>query len=144
MLALFLFVTVVTAFMPQSHELRYHLHWPLMLMLVVAVLVNRARLRAPAAGVVAAGYFAAFIVTQWMTDWPWRPWAPVGQTRIVEAESRTPPLAGVRARRATCLGPDISPRQFAYSAVFHGGDYVVEQGWTRCVKLPRPDVAPGG
>jgi hypothetical protein len=132
--ALFLFVSAVTAFMPQSHELRYHLHWPLMLMLVVAVLVRT--VRAPGIGTVAAAYFAAFIVTQWMTDWPWRPWASVAQMTSVIAETHTPPLAEVRARPATCLGPDVNPRQFAYSAVFHGGDYVVEQGWTRCARFP--------
>ena len=132
MLALFVFVTAVTAVMPQSHELRYHLHWPLMLMLLVAALVSRSRVRA----FVAAAYFAAFIATQWMTDWPWRPWAPVAQQTSVEAETHTPPLAEVRARPATCLGPQTNPRQFAYAAVFHGGNYVVEQGWTRCGKLP--------
>ena len=131
--ALFLFVTAVTAFMPQSHELRYHLHWPLMLMLVVAVLVRN--VRGPGLAAVAAAYLAAFVVTQWMTDWPWRPWAPVSQTTSVTAETHTPPLADVRARPATCLGPETNPRQFAYSAVFHGGDYVVEQGWTRCVRF---------
>jgi hypothetical protein len=134
MLALFLFVTIATAFMPQSHELRYHLHWPLLLMLVVAVLVRH--LRPPAIAAVAAAYFAAFIGTQWMTDWPWRPWAPVAQAATVEAETRMPPLAEARERSATCLGPETSPRQFAYSAVFRGGDYVVEQGWTRCVRFP--------
>ena len=138
MLALFLFITGVTAFMPQSHELRYHLHWPLMLMLAVAVLVSRVRLRPPAAGVAAAAYFAAFIATQWMTDWPWRPWPAVGQAKVIEGETRTPSIEQVRSRAATCLGPEVNPRQFAYSAVFHGGNYVVEQGWARCAQFAPP------
>jgi hypothetical protein len=42
----------------------------------------------------------------------------------------------LRAKGETCLGPEYSPRQFAYSAVFHGGAYVVEQGLYACRRFP--------
>lgn len=136
-LALFGLVTVVTAFMPQSHELRYHLHWPLLLMLTVAMLVRAAGLSAAVRAALATAYLGAFLVTQVMLDVPFKPWPNMPQAGIVRQQSSPAEIAQARKSGSACLGPEYNPRQFAYSAVFQGGDYVIEQGWTRCVG-PKP------
>jgi hypothetical protein len=137
LLALFAWLSLVTAFMPQSHELRYALHWPLLLMLVLAVLVSAAQLSSKARLALATGYLGAFLVSQSMLGFPVRPWPVTSQQDIVAGESSAPEIEHARKTGGVCLGPEYKPRQFAYSSVFHGGVYVIEQGWTRCAAYPR-------
>jgi hypothetical protein len=136
MLALFLFLSTVTAFMPQCHELRYYLYWPLLLMTVVAALKSSARLSPAASAVIAGGYVVAFMAYQAALDFPVRVVPMITQQHRIRIETADPPVQAVRDRGAICLGPEHQPRQFAYAAVFHGGNYIVEQGWTRCVRYP--------
>jgi hypothetical protein len=134
MLALFAFLSVFTGFMPQSHELRYYLYWPLLLMIVVATLVRDARL-SPAAGArIGAAYLAALVAYQAVLAFPVRVYPLLTQQDSVDVQTFDTAVSAVRERGAVCLGPSYQPRQFAYAAVFHGGDYAVEQGWTRCVR----------
>ena len=137
LLALFGFVTLVTACMPQSHELRYYLHWPLLLMVVVAALVRSASLSPRTQAAIACAYLAAFLAYQYELDFPIRPVPVTTQQEQVDVQTGGgPTVEAVRARGAVCLGPEYQPRQFAYAAVFHGGGYIVEQGWNRCARYP--------
>jgi hypothetical protein len=137
LLALFAWLSAVTAFSPQSHELRYSLHWPLLLMVVVAALVNAARLSSRARVALIGAYLAAFIASESMLDFPLRPWPALSHGDIIEGESSAPEIAHAKQTGGVCLGPEYNPRQFAYSAVVNGGDHVIEQGWTRCTVYPR-------
>ncbi|HEX2829941.1 MAG TPA: hypothetical protein VHP37_26575 [Burkholderiales bacterium] len=135
LLWLFVFVTIATAFMPQSHELRYWLHWPLMLALVVAALA-RSALGPRGLAALAAAYFVALLVTQYRVDWTLKPWPVITQADAVAGQTGASSVDAVRAHAPVCLGPDFNPRQIAYSAIFQGGSYVVEQGWTKCERYP--------
>ena len=140
LLALFAWLSLVTAFMPQSHELRYSLHWPLLLMLVLATLASAAKLSSKARVAVAAGYLGAFLVSQSMLEFRVRPWPISSQEDIVSGESSATEIEYARKTGGVCLGPEYNPRQFAYSSVFHGGVYAIEQAWTRCRAYPRYGV----
>jgi hypothetical protein len=140
LLALFAWLSLVTAFMPQSHELRYSLHWPLLLMLVLATLASAAKLSYKARVAVAAGYLGAFLVSQSMLEFRVRPWPISSQEDIVSGESSATEIEYARKTGGVCLGPEYNPRQFAYSSVFHGGVYAIEQAWTRCRAYPRYGV----
>ena len=63
-------MSVVTAFMPQSHELRYYLHWPLLLMMVVAALVPAAKLPPRAYVAIVCAYVAALLAHQLVASPP--------------------------------------------------------------------------
>jgi hypothetical protein len=137
LLALFAWLSAVTAFAPQSHELRYSLHWPLLLMVVLAALASAAQLSSRARLALVSVYFGAFLASEAMLDFPLNPWPVSTQEDAVGAQVSAPEIEAARTAGGLCLGPDYNPRQFAYSAVFNGGDYVIEQGWTRCVVYPQ-------
>jgi hypothetical protein len=137
LLALFAWLSVATAFSPQSHELRYSLHWPLLLMVVVAALASAAKLSSRARAALVAAYLGAFLVSESMLDFPLRPWPALSQDDVVGSQTSTPEIAAARTAGGLCLGADYNPRQFAYSAVFHGGNYVIEQGWKPCAIYPQ-------
>lgn len=139
-LLLFAFLTVVTAFMPQSHELRYYLYWPILLLLVICVLARSARLSSAARVGLSLIFVPVFLTSQAMIGFPLRPW-PAQPTAEV-ALRNSPEVAFARRTGGICLGPQYNPLQLAYSAVFHGGSYVVaqgwqiEQGWQSCGQYP--------
>lgn len=135
LLCLFLFITIVTACMPQSQELRYSLYWPLTLVIVVAALA-RSALGPRGLAALASAYFAALLVTQHRVDYTLKPWPVVTQGDAVAQQTNGATVEAVRARGAVCLGPEFNPSQIAYSAVLQGGDYVVEQGWMKCERYP--------
>jgi hypothetical protein len=137
LLALFAWLSVATAFSPQSHELRYSLHWPLLLMVVLAALASAAQLSSRARLALVSVYFGAFLVSEAMLDFPLRPWPALSQDDVVDGQTSTPEIAAARNAGGLCLGPDYNPRQFAYSTVFNGGNYVIEQGWKRCAVYPQ-------
>jgi hypothetical protein len=136
LIALFGFVTLVTAFMPMSHELRYWLHWPLLLVAAIAGLARADAIGAKAAGAIAAACLVAFVVSQAALGYTLPVGSPSTQADAVAGQTDAATLAALRTLAAACLGPEFNPRQLAYSAVFHGGAYRVEQGWTRCVRYP--------
>lgn len=63
---LFAGVTIEAAVVPQSHELRYYLHWMLLLVSLNLMLWTRSRIERLGAGVLAA---AAVVVVGWATGW---------------------------------------------------------------------------
>jgi hypothetical protein len=137
LLALFAFMTVVMAFMPQSHELRYYLYWPLLLFTVVAVLARNPAVGTRATVAIAAGYLAALLVSQQVIGSTLGVTPVIPQALKISYETTRASVERIRARGATCLGPEFDGRQFAYSAVFHDGDYIVEQGLRECRRYPR-------
>ena len=133
-LLLFSFLTVLTAFMPQSHEMRYYLYWPILLLLMICVLAEAARLSPATRLGLSLAFALAFMWSQEMLDFPLRPLP--AQPTAERALAQSPEIEFARRTGGVCLGPAYRPMHFAYAAVFHGGFYVVEQGWDGCSRQP--------
>ena len=133
-LLLFIFLTVLTAFMPQSHEIRYYLYWPILLLLVICTFAEAARLSTATRLGLSLAFAFAFLWSQKMLDFSLRalPAQPTAELAMVHS----PEIEFARRTGGVCLGPSYSPMQFAYAAVFHGGRYVIEQGWEGCSRHP--------
>jgi hypothetical protein len=136
-LSLFACVTLVGSFLPQSHELRYYLYWPVLLMVTVAILVRAAGLKGKARITLTLAYLGTLMLSQQKVAYPIRAWPLIPQHVTVAGQSSAPEIDFARRAGAICLGPEYNPRQFAYWSFFHGGDYRVEQGWSVCTRFPR-------
>jgi hypothetical protein len=138
-LVLFAYLSAVTAFMPLSHELRYYLYWPILLLFVICALMEAAAISLATKVAIAAAYLVAFVVSEYMLDFPLRSFPAYTQTEIVGLPGDSPEVARAREIGGVCLGPEYSPKQFAYASIFMGGNYIIEQGWSTstCTRLPR-------
>jgi hypothetical protein len=135
-LTLFIFITGITSFMPQSHELRYFLYWPIVLMFNLAYLVTNLSLFIRYTNVIAALYIGLFIFSLIFLQNE-----SIGSLITYKSERE---LIGIDATAievltakqfgGICLGPSYSPYQFNYSAVLQGGNYFIEQG--NCLNYP--------
>jgi len=107
-------LTFVTAFMPQSHELRYYLYWMLVLVSVNLVLLGRAR--APFAGVACAAALAVVVgVTRGGYLYPTGSSFP----ELLQKKVAVSVLAGIADGERICLNRE--PWTALYAAPFHGG-----------------------
>lgn len=127
-------VTIEAAFVPQSHELRYYLHWMLLLVALNLVLWTRAtRERVAASGVA----LAALGVVAWSTDGGYlyasgKTFAELSAEKVDRAliESAAP---GARL----CIARP--PWTFLYAPRFHPGkDYTVEEAATEADCAAKP------
>lgn len=113
-------VTVVAAFVPQSHELRYYMHW--MLTLVAFALVAWSKERRLTTGLVAGG---ALLIVGWSTEWGYlyasgSSFESFLDKRVDAAILDVPPGARL------CL--EAPPYTVLYAPRFHPGrDYTVQE-----------------
>lgn len=126
-LGLFAGVTAIAALVPQSHELRYYMHW--MLLLVSLNLVLWARESQAARAAVASVAFAAFAVIVWSTEGAYL--YPSGMTFEAYLAKRAEP-AILDAIRAAAPGERLcisrEPFTFLYAPVFRAKkDYSVQE-----------------
>src|SRR5262249_46470106 len=68
----FLLISALTAFMPQSHELRYYLYWPIFLTLIICVLIRCAKLTPLTRLAICGLYFACFLGSEYILRAPLR------------------------------------------------------------------------
>ena len=121
--ALFGAVTVVAALVPQSHELRYYMHWMLLLVSLNLVLWTR-RPRARWAVAVAAS--AGFAVVAWSTGAGYL--YPSGVTIDVLVAGRVDRSAIDAATPGERLCVSREPFTFLYAPTFHARkDYAVQE-----------------
>ncbi len=123
--ALFGGVTVIAALVPQSHELRYYMHW--MLLLVALVLVLWAREVPWATALVAV---SALAVVAWSTDGGYlyasgRTFAELVAKRVDRAT-----IEGARPGERLCVARQ--PFTFLYAPAFHPGKAYAVQEATEC------------
>lgn len=135
---LFCFMTILTAFMPQSHELRYFLYWPLILIFNVAYFSkNLFHTQIPSSIIVliSVGFFlySTFILReesiQSFLEFK-------TQKQLIGVSPDADEILNAKKLGVLCLGPSYNPNQFKYSAVLQGGNYVIEQGWLGCKRYP--------
>ena len=135
-LTLFIFITGITSFMPQSHELRYFLYWPIVLLFNLAYLVTNLTLSIRYTNVIGALYIGLFIFSLFFLQGE-----SIGSLLTYKSEQE---LIGIDATATEvvtakqlggiCLGLSYSPYQFNYSAVLQGGSYFIEQ--SNCFNYP--------
>jgi hypothetical protein len=117
-------VTVVASFVPQSHELRYYMHWMLLLVSMNLVLWRREGPALRACASVAA--VAALAVVVWATD---AGYVYASGTRFREylaAHTTHEVIDGARPGERLCI--DQEPFTFLYAAPFHARrDYTVQE-----------------
>jgi hypothetical protein len=135
-LYLFMYVSALSSFMPQSHELRYYLHWPILLMVTICILIQAAQIRTRTRLAIIGAYFAAFVVSERMLDFPLQPYPRDSQQETVNRLGTSSEVMFAKRAGATCLGSEYYPNQLMYSSLFHGGAYVIEQGWPACSTFP--------
>ncbi len=122
--ALFAGVTVAAAFVPQSHELRYYMHW--MLLLVSLNLVLWASEARWAIGLAAA---SAFAVVTWSTDAAFLYASGSTFEELVERRVDRSVIEAAAAGERLCI--DRQPFTFLYAPAFHTKkDYVVQEATT--------------
>lgn len=122
--ALFAVVTIVASLVPQSHELRYYMHW--MLLLVSLNLVLWAREARWAVGVAAT---SALAVVTWSTDGAYL--YASGDTFEELVARRTAPSIIESAMPGERLCIARPPFTFLYAPAFHAKkDYAVQEATT--------------
>ncbi|MFO0740529.1 MAG: hypothetical protein U0270_31820 [Labilithrix sp.] len=113
-------VTAVAALVPQSHELRYYMHW--MLTLVAFALVVWGRKRKLTTALVALG---ALLVVGWSTEWGYLYPSGSGFEAFL-AKRVDPALIDVPPGTRVCL--ERPPFTVLYAPLFHPGrDYTVQE-----------------
>jgi hypothetical protein len=135
-LMLFIFITGITSFMPQSHELRYFLFWPIILMFNLAYLAPNLTPSFRYSNVIGALYIGLFIfslfflkgesITSLLTY--------KTEQELIGVDPAAIEIMTAKQLGGICLGPSYSPYQFNYSAVLQGGNYFIEQG--NCLNYP--------
>jgi hypothetical protein len=135
---LFIFITAVTAFMPQSHELRYFLYWPLILIFNVAFFVKRLITNRMALNSLIIVYLGFFLYSVFVLRGETLESLLLYKTQaqLIGVSPNADEIITAKRLGGICLGPEYSPNQFKYSAVFQGGNYVIEQGWLGCKHYP--------
>jgi len=141
--------TVVIALLPQSHDLRFWLGWPLLLVATTlrtweSAADPRARLATPVAALICASSFALLPTAAGLRLLPaWRFDAATIRHGLAPRL-----LAAIDAGESFCLDASFAPMQFRVSRAFLGGRHVVEEvrRGGECRVLPRLDltVPPGG
>jgi hypothetical protein len=135
-LTLFIFITGITSFMPQSHELRYFLFWPIILMFNLAYLAPNLTPSFRYSNLIGALYIGLFIfslffikgesLTSLLTY--------KSELELVGIDPDAKEIIEAKQLGGICLGPSYSPYQFNYSAVLQGGNYFIEQ--SNCLHFP--------
>ena len=122
--ALFGGVTVVASLVPQSHELRYYMHW--MLLLVSLNVVLWAREARWAVGLAAA---SALAVVTWSTDAAYLHASGSTFEELLERRVDRSVVEAASPGERLCVGRQ--PFTFLYAPVFHRKkDYVVQEATT--------------
>lgn len=131
---LFIFITISVSMLPQSHELRYHLFWPLVLIFLTNYLGCFSSFKL----IIDTTYVCAFLISLFIlrgedlrdesiSNWFLkRKWDQIVFPLYVPEIQKAIQLGGI------CLGREFYPNQFKYSAIFNGKDYVIEQAITDC------------
>ncbi len=137
-LSLFSAITVLTAFMPQSHELRYFLYWPLMLIFNVAYLAKNLIYSHIKLNLIITIYLGLFLYSNLVLRGETLEslMAYSTQAHLIGISSNADEIITAKRLGGICLGPEYNPNQFKYSSIFHGGNYVIEQGWLGCNYYP--------
>ncbi len=137
-LSLFGAITLLTAFMPQSHELRYFLYWPLMLIFNVAYLTNNLIYSRIKLNLIVAIYCGFFLYSTFVLRGETLEALMAYRTQadLIGISPNADEIITAKKLGGICLGPEYSPNQFKYSSVFQGGNYVIEQGWLGCKHYP--------
>jgi len=137
-LSLFGAITVLTAFMPQSHELRYFLYWPLMLIFNIAYLTKNLIYSRINSNFIVAIYCGLFLYSTFVLRGETLESLLLFKTQaqLIGVSSNADEIITAKRLGGICLGPEYNPNQFKYSSGFQGGNYVIEQGWLGCKHYP--------
>jgi len=135
-LVLFIFITGITSYMPQSHELRYFLYWPILLMFNLAYLVTNLTLSFRHSIPIVMLYIWLFFVSLFSLQGE-----SIGslisyksEQELIGIDANAKEIVTAKQLGGICLGPTYSPYQFNYSSVLHGGNYFIEQD--HCLLYP--------
>lgn len=137
-LSLFGAITVLTAFMPQSHELRYFLYWPLMLIFNIAYLTKNLIYSRINSNFIVAIYCGLFLYSTFVLRGETLEslFLYKTQAQLIGVSPNADEIITAKRLGGICLGPEYNPNQFKYSSGFQGGNYVIEQGWLGCKHYP--------
>jgi hypothetical protein len=130
-LVLFILITGITSCMPQSHELRYFLYWPILLIFNLAYLVTNLTLSFRHSIFIGMLYIWLFFVSLFSLQGE-----SIGslisyksEQELIGIDATAKEIVTAKQLGGICLGPTYSPYQFNYSSVLHGGNYFIEQGY---------------
>lgn len=136
---LFAVLTAVTSFMPQSHELRYFLFWPLILLFLVSyglTLLPPSNSRQQfflIISMVAFLYNLSCHAGEFpLNGKPEKYFSFVSEYDLVGISENSPEIQKARENGGICLDEKYTPFQFRYSNLFHGGIYLVESSLNHC------------
>ncbi len=115
-IAMMLAVTAVTSMMPQSHELRYYMHW--MMLFVSLNLIHWSRV---STGLVGAVALAAFGIVAWSTEATYLYASGKSAAQLVEARVDRARIQALAPGERLCVGRP--PYNFLYAAIFHPGSH---------------------
>lgn len=116
-------VTVIAALVPQSHELRYYMHWMLLLVCLNVILWTRERGPRIAVGSVA---LVAIGIVAWSTGGGYLYASGTSFDAYVAAHVEARVIETSAARERLCIARE--PFTFLYAPVFHPGhDYAVQE-----------------
>jgi hypothetical protein len=132
----FLIISALTAFMPGSHVLRFYLYWPIFLILIICVLIRCAKLTTLTRLAICGLYFACFLRSEYVLGAPLRVFPSYSPEREIAQKVDSAVIDFARQSGGACLGETYTPEELKYSAVFHGGHYVIEQAWARGREYP--------
>ena len=145
---LFVFITIFISFIPQSHSLRYFFFWPICLIFLNSLYIKRTPLWSRFSAIVVSIYLILFLYSifglrgEQFRDEPFNKNSiklllkNKTQDEIVNVPEDFPQLKQAKELGGICLGPDYTPNQIRWSAIFHQNTYVLEQGNSECKYLP--------
>jgi hypothetical protein len=138
----FICLMIFTSFMPQSHELRFFLYIPIILIFLVAYLSSITKAGVYFLPYIATIYFGLFLFSVFvLRDESFKSLAAyISLSEHIGVSSESKEVAYAREHKELCLGPKYNASQFKYSSIFQGGDYVIEQGFFGCKKFTNYDL----
>jgi len=137
-LKLFCLLTLLTSFMPQSHELRYFLYWPILLIFNLAYLTKYLYSNRLISVLITSLYISMFLYSLFILRGETLKSLLTYKTQseLIGVPQTAEEIVAAKKLGGICLGSSYNPNQFKYSSVLQGGIYFIEQGWIQCVKYP--------
>jgi hypothetical protein len=133
-LSLFCFLTIIVSVMPVSHYLRYILYWPMILTFIASHIYSKLDNIDKHANLIIYGYIILFLTSLFYLRG--ESIASLSyyksESELINISENLAEIEIAKKNKTLCLGKEYNPDQFKYSAVFHKGNYVIEQGWLNC------------
>ncbi len=137
-LTLFCFLILITCFMPQSHELRYFLYLPIILMFNLGFLIKLLDKNEILNILISFIYLGLFLFS--LSVLCGESFSSLAiyksQSDIIGVTNDAQEIEAAKNFGGVCLGRKYNPNQFKYSSALHGGSYIIEQGLDKCIYFP--------